>query len=143
MSMPVTLTICRTCRPEGAPEDVERPGAVLLREVVAAVALREAAATVEVKAIACLSACSRACSATVSGEAKFGYVVGNLSPLDAADLVGFALAHAESADGVPSWRARPQVVRKNTIARLPPHGVSHPLVEEPASAAVDEVQEGA
>ncbi|MFD1333416.1 DUF1636 family protein, partial [Methylopila musalis] len=88
-------------------------------------------AEVEVNAIACLSACSRGCAATVAADGKFAYVIGGLTAEDAADLAAFALAHAASVDGVPPWRARPEKVRKNTIARLPPPGVAHALVEPP------------
>ncbi len=121
-----TVAVCRTCRPEGTPADAEPPGAALAKAVAkAALGL----GVVEVRAIACQSACSRACSATVAAPGKFSYVIGNLSPDDAADVVAFAVAHAASADGVPPWRSRPERVRKNTIARVPPPGAEHPLVE--------------
>ncbi|MDR4306402.1 DUF1636 domain-containing protein [Chelatococcus sambhunathii] len=129
-----TLTICRTCRPEGAAADAEPAGSVLVRAVARAAT---DAAAVEVRAIACQSACSRACSATVAAAGKFSYVIGNLVPEDAADLVAFAEAHAAAVDGVPPWRSRPERIRKNTIARVPPPGADHPLVErlEPAGDA--------
>lgn len=133
-----TLTFCRTCRPAGAFPDAEPPGAALGRAAAALVRERGLSDVVTVKAVACLSACSHACSAVVTGEAKFAYVVGDLRPEHAEDLVTFAVAHAESADGVTPWRARPQVVRKQTIARVPPFGLAHALVEEPIEA--DETQ---
>jgi predicted metal-binding protein len=123
------LTVCRTCRPDGAQPGDEPAGAALGR--VAAQALRESGSTdVEIRAIACLSACSRSCSASVSAPGKFGYVIGGLRPEDAGDLVAFALRHAEASDGVPPWRARPETIRKNTVARIPPPGVAHPLIED-------------
>lgn len=129
MPSAVTVAVCRTCRPEGAAPDVEPPGAALGRAVARVARERELESVVEVRAIACLSACARACTASVTGAGKFGYVVGGMGVDDAADIVAFALAHAESSDGVPPWRARPERVRKNTVARLPPHGVAHPLLE--------------
>lgn len=132
MSRPVTVTVCRTCRPEGSADAIEPPGAGFGRAVAEAAQARGADGRVAVRAIACLSACSRACAATVSGEGKFGYVIGGLSESDADDLVTFALAHAESADGIPPWRARPERIRKNTVARLPPHGGEHALIEDVA-----------
>ncbi|RXF74001.1 DUF1636 domain-containing protein [Hansschlegelia zhihuaiae] len=125
-----TLTICRTCRPEGGPSEAEPPGAALGRAAAEAARRLGPEAGVEVRAIPCLSACGRACSASVSAPEKFSYVIGGLAPEDAGDLVAFARAHAESADGVPPWRARPEKVRKNTVARVPPAGCDHALVEE-------------
>ncbi|MFD1701884.1 DUF1636 family protein [Methylopila henanensis] len=133
----VTITICRTCRPAGD-EQPDPPGAALSRATVAKVAESNVARSVQVYEIACLSACTRACSATVSGRGKFSYVIGGLTPDDASDLVAFAEAHAASADGIPPWRARPERIRKNTIARLPPHGTPHPLVEQPSAATTPE-----
>lgn len=128
-----TVTVCRTCRPEGASGEAEPPGAALAR--AAAALTGEAAITV--RAIACLSACGRACSATVAAPGKFSYVVGGLAPEDAADLVAFARAHADSVDGIPPWRSRPEKIRKNTISRVPPPGAEHTLVED-----VVEIAEG-
>ncbi|GLK81134.1 DUF1636 domain-containing protein [Methylopila turkensis] len=133
----VSITICRTCRAAGD-ERPDPPGAALSRATAAKVAETNAAGSIQVTAIACLSACSRACSATVSGDGKFSYVIGGLTPDDAGDLVAFAEAHAASADGIPPWRARPERIRKNTIARLPPHGTPHPLIERPSAEATPE-----
>lgn len=135
------LTICRTCKLEGlSPEDPA--GARLGRAAAAALAARGEEPAVEVRAIACLSACGRSCAASIAAPGKFAYVVGGLAPEDAEDLLAFAIAHSKAPDGVPAWRARPEKIRKNTVARVPPPGSEHALVEE-VSAAVDEVQEGA
>lgn len=136
---PVTvLTVCRTCRLEDEPA-----GARLGRAAAKALERRgDAAGAVEVKAIACLSACGRSCAASVAAPGKFAYVIGGLSPEDADDLAAFALRHSEAPDGVPAWRARPEKIRKNTIARVPPAGAEHALVED-VSAAVDDMQERA
>lgn len=133
------LTVCRTCRPDGAAAE-DRPGERLGQAAERAVA--RLGGGVEVRAIACLSACGRSCAASVAAPGKFAYVIGGLAPEDAEDLAAFALAHAAAEDGVPAWRARPEKIRKNTVARVPPPGAEHALVE-PVSAAVDEVQEGA
>lgn len=98
----------------------------------AALAVASGETAVSVRAIACLSACGRACSAAVAAPGKFSYIVGGLAPEDAADLVAFARAHAESADGIPPWRSRPEKIRKNTISRVPPPDAAHALVEHVA-----------
>jgi predicted metal-binding protein len=130
MTHDVTISVCSTCRPEGAPSEAERPGRRLGRAVKAETLARGVEGRVAVRAIACLSACARACTATVAASGKFAYVVGALEEADAAALVTFALLHADSSDGIPPWRARPEKVRKNTVARLPPPGAEHALVEE-------------
>jgi predicted metal-binding protein len=128
MSAPTVVTICSTCRPEGVPEEGERTGAVLGRAVVRALAASGPEVHVETRAIACLSACSRACSVAFASPGKFAYVIGNLLPEDAGTVADFAIAHAKSADGVPPWRERPEKVRKNTISRVPPADAEHALV---------------
>ncbi|MFC7052989.1 DUF1636 family protein [Hansschlegelia quercus] len=128
MSVTTVITICSTCRPEGALEDAERPGAALGRAVARALAACGPEVEVQARAIACLSACSRACSVAVASPGKFSYVVGNLLAEDADAVVAFAIAHAKSADGVPPWRERPEKVRKNTLSRVPPADAAHALV---------------
>jgi predicted metal-binding protein len=129
MNQRTTLTICRTCRPEDAAAADVPPGAELGRAAAQTIARRGLGDRIEARAIACLSACSRACSAAVAAPGKFSYVIGELGPADAEALVTFALRHAESADGIPPWRERPEKIRKNTLARVPPGG-SHALVED-------------
>jgi predicted metal-binding protein len=130
MPAPVTLSICRTCRPEGAEALIEPPGASLGRAVRALVETGKLDDRIALRAIACLSSCGRACSATVAAPGKFSYVIGGLEPGDAEILVAFALRHAESRDGVPAWRDRPEKIRKNTVARVPPPDVEHALLED-------------
>lgn len=124
------LTICRTCRPKDAAADAEPAGLNLCRAVARAIEDTGSGAQVTLRAIACLSACERACSASIVAPGKFSYVIGNLVPGDAEDVARFAALHAESPDGIPPWRARPEKIRKNTLARVPPPGAEHPLVEE-------------
>ncbi|GLK67518.1 DUF1636 domain-containing protein [Hansschlegelia plantiphila] len=130
MTAKTTLTVCSTCRPDGAADAEPRPGALLGQAVARALDGSDAGLRIEARAIACLSACSRACSASVAAPGKFAYVIGGLEPADAEALIAFATAHAESADGVPPWRARPEKIRKSTVSRTPPPGVAHPLVAE-------------
>ncbi len=129
MRIRTTLTVCRTCRPGDSGPQIEPPGAALGRCVRDAIARLDTEGLVEARAIACLSSCGRACSATVAAPGKFSYVVGGLEPADAEALVIFALRHAESVDGVTAWRERPEKIRKNTVARVPPPGADHALVE--------------
>ena len=101
-----TLFVCVTCRAGG-----ERFFSSLSR----------ASHDLEIAAVQCLSNCERGCSAAVAAPGKWTYVIGNLDPdRHVDDILRFARSHAAAADGVPVWRERPEHVRKNTIARIPP-----------------------
>jgi predicted metal-binding protein len=114
-----TLHVCVTCRSEATAPDAERPGARLL----AAVERRHASerAGVTVIGVACLSNCQRGCSAAVTGADKWTFVIGGLDPdLHAGEILQFARQHHAHDQGLPIWRERPDYIRKNTIARVPP-----------------------
>ena len=116
-----TLYVCITCRREGDPFE-PRPGARLYA------ALKEQAADLEVVPVECLSNCTRSCSAAVAAPGKWTYVVGHLDPdRNVADIAQFARLHRASADGLTVWRERPEHVRKNTIARVPPMPIAKEL----------------
>jgi len=112
--MASTLYVCVTCRnADDASEP--RPGARLFAAVAAE------ANDLTVVPVECLSNCQRSCSAAVTAPGKWTYVVGHLDPAcHVGDILQFARAHQAHPDGLPMWRERPEHVRKNTIARVPP-----------------------
>lgn len=115
-----TLYICTTCR-AGQPDE-PRPGARLYQ------ALKDTPPDgVTVVGVECLSACQQGCAVALSGPGKWGYVYGRLGPDDAAALRDGAARHGQSRDGIVPWRERPEIFRKQSIARIPPltFGVSH------------------
>ena len=129
---PVVLTVCTTCRPEGADPEAMRPGRILADRLAGA-PLPEG---VTVRGVECLSACSRSCTLHLSGgPARWSYIYGDLDPdthLD--DILAGAAAYAATDTGFVPWRERPVVFRKQSIARIPP--VSMPGVElSPAAAS--------
>jgi len=102
-------------RGEGDAPAEKRQGARLYE------ALKEQAADLEVVPVECLSNCTRACSTAVTAPGKWTYVVGNLDPeKNVADIVQFVRLHKAHEQGLPVWRDRPEYVRRNTIARVPP-----------------------
>jgi len=110
-----TLFVCITCRREADPPADVRPGARLYA------ALKAHATDLEVVPVECLSNCTRSCTAAVAAPGKWTYVVGHLDPeRNVEDMLAFARLHRASADGLTAWRERPDHVRKNTIARVPP-----------------------
>jgi predicted metal-binding protein len=55
-------------------------------------------------------------------------VVGHLDPdLHVGDILQFARQHQAHTDGLPVWRERPEHVRRNTIARVPPMPIDKEL----------------
>ena len=127
MTMSSTLYVCVTCRGNGDVGGGEpRPGARLLTAIEQGSA--EAGEGVAVVGVECLSNCSRSCSAAVAAPGKWTYVIGNLDPeRHASDILAFAHQHSAHDLGLPVWRERPEHIRKNTIARVPPM----PLKESP------------
>ncbi|MFD2175744.1 DUF1636 family protein [Rhodobacter lacus] len=115
--MVATLHVCTTCRRAGeAPEDEIRPGAALH----AALADLPCPDGVRIVPVECLSACTQGCSVALSAPGKWSYVYGRLGPADAATVLEGAALYAQSADGLVPWRARPEIFRKQSLARIPP-----------------------
>ncbi|TDL74940.1 DUF1636 domain-containing protein [Palleronia sediminis] len=115
----ITLTVCTTCR-AGLPDlpDAPRPGA-RLHDGIARAGLPEG---VRLRAVECLSACSRGCSLTLTGgPGRWSYVYGDLDPeTDIPEILRGAAAYAATRDGIVPWRDRPTIFRKQSIARIPP-----------------------
>lgn len=114
----VTLTICTTCKREGVDPEATRPGSILM----AALSEAELPANVTVRGVECLSACTRGCTMVLTGgDARWSYIYGDLDPeAHVDDILAGASAYAATTDGLVPWRERPQVFRKQSIARIPP-----------------------
>ena len=113
-----TLHICITCRRAAEPgSEGPRPGAALYE----AIAALPAPDGVRVLPTECLSACKTGCSVALSAPGKYAYVYGFMDPdLHAAAILEGAGLYAAAADGIVPWRARPEIFRKQSIARIPP-----------------------
>jgi len=117
----VTLTVCTTCRKtvdgERVPEE-PRPGDRLFEALSGA----EMPDGVRVIGNECLSACSNGCSMVLSGGPdRWTYVYGRLDPdQHIEDILKGAAAYAATPDGIVPWRARPEIFRKQSLARIPP-----------------------
>ncbi|AUG51371.1 DUF1636 family protein [Thalassospira marina] len=129
--MPATtrLHVCITCRNTGAEpgnnQTDERDGKILhdalIAEHKAANGSTDGETHVEIVPVECLSNCKSGCSLSLSAPGKWGYVYGNLTPeTHRDDILKLANAYAQSSDGIVPWRERPESVRRNVIARIPP-----------------------
>jgi predicted metal-binding protein len=82
--------------------------------------------------VECLSACSQGCSVALSAPGRWSYVYGRLSDANAQDVVAGAAAYAAAPDGIVPWRSRPEIFRKQTLARIPPITTLSTVVSEAA-----------
>jgi predicted metal-binding protein len=127
--MTVTLHVCITCRAgQSLAEGEETPGA-RLHAAVLGVGVPEG---VNVVPVECLSACSQGCSVALSAPGRWSYVYGRLSDANAREIVAGAAAYAAAADGIVPWRSRPEIFRKQSLARIPP--IFSSLVAVPEAA---------
>ncbi len=127
-----TITVCTTCRCDKTNEDPIRDGTRLLNAVDQVVRENGHGGTITVRGIQCMSACKMACAAQISDDDRFTYVLAHLDPeTAAADLVAFAHTHAEKDNGLVIKSARPEAIKDNVIARVPPAGFSDfPLTDD-------------
>jgi predicted metal-binding protein len=106
------LVICTTC--------ADGQGQALLEAVENEALARDWPLAIHGQA--CMSACSRSCTAALQGPGKHSYLFGQLAP-DATNvdaLLAVAAQHAEPGDGLLAWERRPERLKGGLIARLPP-----------------------
>ena len=117
--MTVTLLVCSTCRAgEPVPEGTLPPGARLF----AALEALGPMPGVTLRPVECLSACSQGCAVALSAPGRWSYVYGRMSEADAPQILAGAAAYATAPDGIVPWRERPEIFRKQSLARIPPIG---------------------
>jgi len=115
--MTVTLHVCITCRAGQTLGDGETtPGARLHAAIVEVGAPKG----VTIVPVECLSACNQGCSVALSAPGRWSYVYGRMSEANARDIVAGAAAYAAANDGIVPWRSRPEIFRKQSLARIPP-----------------------
>jgi predicted metal-binding protein len=110
------IYVCITCRRAGEPDVEPRPG-VLLAEATEQAA---AGTDVIVRRLRCLANCTRGPSVALRCNGSWTYIFGGLDVADAAALVEGATLLAGASDGILPWRERPDVLKRNLIARVPP-----------------------
>jgi predicted metal-binding protein len=116
------LFICISCGCRGAEEAVEgepADGRLLYDAVKALVAEMGASAPVHVLPTLCFANCERGCTAGVTAPGKWSYLVGELSPELAADLLTYCAAYAKAKTGVVLPSGRPASMQTSVIARFP------------------------
>lgn len=118
------LIICTTCRTTDTPKEHRAAGDILLQAVQAAQAFGDQPkwAMVIVRAMACLSGCSRSCTAAFQAHGKHSYLFGDLAATEdvARQLLDCAVLHHLTPDGALLRESRPSALVGGMIARLPP-----------------------
>jgi predicted metal-binding protein len=127
--MTVTLHVCITCRAGQTVNEGETTPGARLHAAVVGVGAPEG---VEIIPVECLSACSQGCSVALSAPGRWSYVYGRLSETNARDVIAGAAAYAAAPDGIVPWRGRPEIFRKQSLARIPPIGPSIAVTPEAA-----------
>jgi predicted metal-binding protein len=119
-AMTVTLHVCITCRAGETPGEGEVAPGKRLHGAILEAGVPDG---VNVVPVECLSACSQGCSVALSAPGRWSYVYGRLSDANAQDVVAGAAAYAAAPDGLVPWRSRPEIFRKQSLARIPPMAV--------------------
>ncbi|MDO9638441.1 MAG: DUF1636 domain-containing protein [Pseudotabrizicola sp.] len=115
--MSATLHVCTTCRAgEPVVDGQPVPGARLHAALLA----QGKAAGVRIVSVECLSACSAGCAVSLSAPGAWSYVYGRLTEADAPTILDGAARYGATADGIVPWRDRPEIFRKQSLARIPP-----------------------
>src|SRR6201995_588664 len=115
--MTVTLHVCVTCRAGGSVAEGEATPGARLHGAIAEIGAPEGVTIVPVE---CLSACNNGCSVALSAPGRWAYVYGRMSEVNARDILAGAAAYAAAPDGLVPWRSRPEIFRKQSLARIPP-----------------------
>ncbi len=125
--MTTELLVCVKCRKgQDIPEDATRPGQALM-EALAAGDLPDG---VRLRAVECLQNCDQGCTIALRGPGRWSYVYGNLSASDAEMLAESAALYRDTSDGLIPWRSRPEHLKRNCIARIPPADFPDPLEDQ-------------
>jgi len=119
------LSVCTRCNRSRTEEERQgvRAGARLHAAVLEALGADPSARDlVEVRPVACMSGCTRACTVALSAEGRFTLMFGDLDAdaATAAEVVACALLHASRPDGFLVRAERPERLRAGILARIPP-----------------------
>jgi predicted metal-binding protein len=116
------LYICVSCHARGAepPEaDASTDGRKLYDAVQALAAEMDGSAPAHILPTLCFANCERGCTAGIAAPGKWSYLMGDLSPEHAADLLLYCDAYANAKSGVVLPSVRPASLQKTVIARFP------------------------
>jgi predicted metal-binding protein len=116
------LYVCLSCRRRGAPvadEGDTTDGRRLYDALKARADAMGMDAPAQIVPTLCFANCERGCSVGIAAAGKWSYLVGEVGPEHAADLLAYAATYATAATGVVLPSKRPASLQTNVIARFP------------------------
>lgn len=124
--MPVRaeLYVCLSCWRRGIKceaEGVSTDGKRLFDQVTSRLAELGRDAPVRAIPILCFANCERGCSVAIASPGKWSYLLGELGPEHAADLLTYAATYNQARAGVVLPSKRPASLEHAVIARFPAH----------------------
>ncbi|BAK84414.1 DUF1636 domain-containing protein [Komagataeibacter medellinensis] len=112
---PVHLHVCVTCR-RGLPAS-DNPQGRQLHDAL--VALAHDSPQVVIHEVSCLAACDAGCTAVVASPGKWGWLLANLGPEKAEDLLTYITAYAAARSGTVMPSRRPASLSDMVRGRFP------------------------
>ena len=76
-------------------------------------------APVQVRPMLCFANCERGCSVGIAAPGKWSYLMGDLRPEHATDLLTYCATYAEAKTGVVLPSKRPASLQTTVVARFP------------------------
>ena len=117
MDTPPDLHVCITCRANAPlPEDGVAPGQRVFDAIAGVLA---DAPVARLRPVTCLASCRRGCAAVIAAHGKWTYLLGDLTPALAGDVLVYAAAYAASKTGVLMPSKRPTSLADCVLARIP------------------------
>lgn len=116
------LYVCVSCRRRGAvpvAEGEQTDGRRLYEALKSLADGMGRHAPAQILPTLCFANCERGCTAGLSAAGKWSYLVGELGPEHAADLLIYAAAYAKAKTGVVLPSGRPASLQTSVIARFP------------------------
>ena len=130
--MTATLYVCTTCKAGEPVLEGDLPSGGKLHAALTACGAPDG---VRIVGVECLSACSQGCAVALTKPGAWGYVYGRLTAENVPDILDGAARYAASETGLVAWRERPEIFRKQSIARIPPLDAA-PALLTPKAAKV-------
>ena len=112
------LIVCTTCRAGRDPAaDETPPGALLHAKLERRLAAGDA--PLALSGVACLANCTRGCTVAITMPGKWTYLLADLTPAQADDLIDYGVAYVASRSGAVLPSRRPASLRNAILARVP------------------------
>ncbi|GAB4240531.1 MAG: DUF1636 family protein [Elainellaceae cyanobacterium] len=122
MSNPI-LFVCKSCRLSSHNDEAQQSdGALLLNQLLALHQQWSRQAKIEIQPVSCLWICRQACTVALQSANKCTYLFTHLPSESAAALLQFSELYLDSKDGNIPWKKIPEVLKTETIARIPTSG---------------------